>query len=243
MPEDSVYTVRHSNRAKRLSLRMSAEGGLEVVLPKGFDPCVVPDIVLRKRRWIERQRRRLYERQALLGAQPSLPERVHLRAVDQIWRVQYVAASGASHLRTNEDKTQLTVVGLIDDEESCRAMLLKWLLDRARLHLVPWLDSLSRQYRLPHGRVTIRRQRTRWGSYSCRGTVSLNCKLLFLPPALVRYVLIHELCHSRCMDHSARFWALVSKLEPSAASARAALRYAWRYVPRWVQEPANSSPR
>ena len=102
--------------------------------------------------------------------------------------------------------------------------------------MVPWLERLSCETGLRYAKVSIRGQRSRWGSYSSRGTISLNYKLLFLPSTLVRVVLLHELCHIREMRHSHAFWASLSALAPDLKSSRAELRSAWRYLPRWVQE-------
>jgi len=82
--------------------------------------------------------------------------------------------------------------------------------------------------------VAIRCQRTRWGSCSTRGTVSLNCSLLFLPPEVVRYLFIHELAHTEHMNHSASFWRLVEKLEPEYRRLDRELLAGWRTVPAWV---------
>jgi predicted metal-dependent hydrolase len=67
--------------------------------------------------------------------------------------------------------------------------------------------------------------------------VSLNESLVFLPQALVRYVLVHELAHTRRMDHSPAFWALVEKHDAAWRTQRRALRDAWRHVPGWA-DPA-----
>src|SRR5882757_4940030 len=83
-------------------------------------------------------------------------------------------------------------------------------------------------------RVSIRCQRTRWGSCSTRGTVSLNCSLVFLRPDVVRYLFIHELAHTKHMNHSASFWRLVEKLEPDYRRLDRELWAGWRTVPAWV---------
>ncbi len=242
MSEDPVYTIRYSSRAKRVSLRMSPERGLEVVLPRGADAARVPDFVRRKRAWIEKQTRRLAERRGLLLGQPLLPEQIPFRAVCEVWQVRYVDGSGAPRLTMRRARGVLVVSGADTDEQACRRHLLAWLHRQGKRCLIPWLEALGQEYGLAYGSVSIRRQKTRWGSYSARGNVSLNCKLLFLPASLTRHVLIHELCHSRYMNHSARFWRLVTALDPDTASSRVALRDAWRYVPRWAQEPVTPQP-
>jgi hypothetical protein len=65
--------------------------------------------------------------------------------------------------------------------------------------------------------------------------ISLNCKLLFLAPELVRHVLVHELCHTVELNHSPRFWALVQRFEPDARTLRRRMRDAWRDVPVWAE--------
>ena len=77
---------------------------------------------------------------------------------------------------------------------------------RAAETLAPQLEACAREMGLPYRRLAVRRQRTRWGSCSARGTISLNCCLLFQRPEVVRYLLVHELAHIRHMNHSARFW-------------------------------------
>ncbi|MCH8302959.1 MAG: M48 family metallopeptidase, partial [Proteobacteria bacterium] len=81
-----------------------------------------------------------------------------------------------------------------------------------------------------HGRA----QRRCWGSRSCSGTISLNLCLLFLAPELLRYLLIHELCHGRHMNHSKRFWKRVACFEPEYRSRDRALTESWRQVPGWL---------
>jgi hypothetical protein len=105
---------------------------------------------------------------------------------------------------------------------------------KAGERLVPWLEELARQHGFSFRRVLVRSQRTRWASYSQRGTISLNLKLLFLPSALVRYVLIHELCHTVHANHSRRFWNLVQQNDPEARKNDHELRDAWRHVPAWM---------
>lgn len=71
------------------------------------------------------------------------------------------------------------------------------------------LVELNAQYGFPYKLVSIRNQKTRWGSCSKSGTLSFNYRLLFVEPAIRDYVLVHELCHLQYMNHSAKFWQLV----------------------------------
>jgi predicted metal-dependent hydrolase len=73
-------------------------------------------------------------------------------------------------------------------------------------------------------RIAVRDQRTRWGSCSTSGTLSFNWRLAMTPPAVLDYVVVHELCHIRRRDHSRAFWELVDRALPGNAEPRAWLR-------------------
>lgn len=79
-------------------------------------------------------------------------------------------------------------------------------------------------YGVTWGRVTIRNTVSRWGSASRAGNLNFNYRVLFLPPHLAEYVLVHELCHLRELNHSPRFWALVAETIPDWKERRRALR-------------------
>jgi predicted metal-dependent hydrolase len=95
---------------------------------------------------------------------------------------------------------------------------------------------VARELGLGFSRIQIRRQRTRWGSCSATGTISLNVCLMFLEPAVVRYLFVHELCHTRHMNHSSRFWALVEHYEPDYRRLDRELLRGWQAVPAWMFE-------
>jgi predicted metal-dependent hydrolase len=120
------------------------------------------------------------------------------------------------------------------DERQARWLLQGWLKRAAAGRLTPRLMQLASELKTPVSRVAIRCQRTRWGSCSTRGTVSLNCSLLFLREGVVRYLFVHELAHTRHMNHSPDFWRFVESLEPDYRRLDAELLAGWRTVPEWV---------
>ena len=113
--------------------------------------------------------------------------------------------------------------------------LREWTRGEARAWLGPMLAELAKEYGFSFASMRVRFQKSRWGSCSSRGCISLNACLVFLPEALVRYMLLHELCHTRQMNHSKAFWQLVLTHDPDArAHDRAMREEAWRYVPDWI---------
>ena len=96
--------------------------------------------------------------------------------------------------------------------------------ERAQLKLPPRLRELGALHGLDVSRVTIRNQRTRWGSCGPDGHICLNWRLVLMPQHVRDYVLIHELMHLRRMDHSAAYWRLVEAACPDYRNARLWLR-------------------
>ena len=95
---------------------------------------------------------------------------------------------------------------------------------RAAEELPPQLLALAAKHQLPISRVTIRDQRSRWGSCSAKGHIALNYRLMLMPTHVREYILIHELMHLRQANHSIRFWRLVEAACPSFRDAERWLR-------------------
>jgi predicted metal-dependent hydrolase len=237
------YKVRESTRALRVSIRVSRRGELEVVIPRGFDAGRVPEIVESHQAWIERRLARVQRELALAEPEPAdgRPRIARLRSLRAEIPINYVA-TGAGRVTVKEHRShhpsrvELRISGAIEDVGACRVALRRWLRRRAREHLVPRLDSLAAERSFEFAAVSIRLQKTRWGSCSSAGTISLNAKSLFLPPGLVDHLLLHELCHTTHGDHSPSFHAELARHSPGARALERELRRSWHYVPRWADE-------
>jgi predicted metal-dependent hydrolase len=82
----------------------------------------------------------------------------------------------------------------------------------------------NQHYQFPYSRITIRNQKSRWGSCSKRGHINFNYKMLFLPPELRDYIVVHELCHLKQLNHSKAFWDLVAETVPDHKQMRRRLK-------------------
>lgn len=232
------YTLRISKRAKYLRIRVGLDGAVEVVAPHGADLSQVPAFVARERDWIVRAQAR-FRKQGLCPdpATRRPPRSLALRAIDEHVPVRYqVSTDGALRLRQDPDGLILSGgAAATRDVQAVRRALMRWLKRKAGQRLVPELEALAGRHDLAFNGAAIRAQKTLWGSCSPRKTISLNCKLLFLPAPLMRYVLLHELAHTRHMNHSREFWSLLTRLEPRARELDQALRKAGPYVPAWTE--------
>jgi predicted metal-dependent hydrolase len=225
-----TWRVRPSERARRLAVRVLPGGIVEIVVPRGTRPQAVQQFVTRHRSWIDRK---------VVQYQPELPEpgdglpdRIVFAASGQDFEVRYIEAPCAPRL--SHANGILTVTGESERTVLVRHALQRFTMRMAHAAFLPWLQRVSSDSGLGFARLQIRRQRTRWGSCSRNGTISLNACLLFQRPAVVNYLLIHELVHTRHMNHSRRFWAAVQRLEPDWQALDSGLSQGWRSVPAWV---------
>ena len=90
----------------------------------------------------------------------------------------------------------------------------KALARQAAADLPPRVEAAAKRMGITYGRITVRSQRTRWGSCSAKGNLNFNCLLMLCPEEVREYVVIHELCHRLELNHSPRFWALVAEYCP-----------------------------
>jgi predicted metal-dependent hydrolase len=236
MNQKFPYTLRISLKAKRVRIQVSVEKGLVIVVPKRFSPSRVSSLIEKNRQWIERAFEKAKSFQAPIGrtSDSQLPEQISLLALGQTWTVLRSRDETKPVLVREMPDTTLLVQGSIGDAAAWPNALKKWLTRRARETLIPWLKRVSDETELPYSSVSIRQQQTRWGSCSSRGSISLNARLLFLPPELVTYVLVHELCHTRHLNHSARFWRLVESYLPDYRQSDRQLRDVGRRMPGWL---------
>ncbi|MEF2230464.1 MAG: SprT family zinc-dependent metalloprotease [Pseudodesulfovibrio sp.] len=229
-------TVKVHPRARRVLVKLVPGRGLEVVVPKGFRRSAVPGVLAEKRAWIERTRDALAERGIdLSGRTPELPETVEYRAMDRTFRVDRLDRPGRVTVTANADR--LLLRGPADAPPALLEALRRFTVALAREFALPRLDALSRNIGLPYAALRVRHQRTRWGSCSARKTISLNARLLFLPPELVDQLLLHELCHTRHLDHSPAYWALVASHQPDWERLERELTRGGKYVPAWFVPP------
>lgn len=227
------YRVRRSARARHVNLTINPIDGLVVVVPQGFDERMIPALIREQRDWIDERLARL----AAAGKrQPwTRPAEVTLAAAGQSWRIEYVATA-AHHVRIDTGAGQnLRIRGNVGDEIELRKALRRWLKRQARSILVPRLQTLASQHALRFTGVSIRHQRSRWGSCSMNGTINLNAKLAFLVPPLVDHVLLHELCHLVYRDHGPDFQHMLNRLDPQQRRHRLALHQVWANIPDWAR--------
>ncbi len=222
------YQVSVNSRAKRLNLKLSANKGVQLVVPKRVSQKAAMAFLQQHVEWIQGNAH-IWE-QAYVEIER--PELIVLPVLGQ-WRVEYetnVISKRATLLHRPDNS--LIYCGK-DDPEIIFKKLHQWIHKQAAPYLHERMQHLSQRCELPFNKLTFRTQNTRWGSCSHEKNISLNYKLIFMDEDLIDYVLIHELAHTVHLDHGKRFWGLVSEHFPNYRLAIKQLKYADSIIPNW----------
>jgi predicted metal-dependent hydrolase len=228
-----VKVVRHP-RARRYVLRLAQDGSLRLTVPRRGSIEGGLKFVEKQHEWIARERARIAERAHTWTEGTEIwwrGERVTLRLTPDGGQIlcgdqQIPFTHSPSHPVTQSPThavthSQLSLFAVPDLRASVEAHLRAV----ATRELPPRLWDLAREHRVQVARVSVRNQRARWGACSSTGTITLNWRLLQLPPWVSDYVLCHELMHRRQPNHSRAFWREVATVCP-----------AWREAERWIRK-------
>ena len=229
---EPAFDVRESARARRLSIKVYPRGRVEVVVPQRTRPREVESFVNENSEWIKTARESFAVKHP---PEPfKLPDSIELRALERTVAVRYQPIVGTQSVRFRSRDREVVLSGQTGNDKLCIQALKRWLASIARKEFEPRLRALSQLTETPFNMLQVRAQRTCWGSRSGSGTISLNLCLLFLEPELVRYLMIHELCHGRHMNHSKSFWRFVGKIEPDYRKLDRELTECWNRVPSFL---------
>jgi len=219
------FQVRRSTRARRSRLTITDRGDAVVVLPVRAPEHMAADLVSRHRRWIDNHQRRIRARMSALEFRRQLGAGREILFHGEPHRVVSIAAiDGRRRAIINVTDGRIVVTTSLLEERTTAAILEAWLREQARAAIEQRVLARSTETDLAPSQVTIRNQKTRWGSASRRGTLSFNWRLVMSPPHILDYVVVHELAHLREAGHSKAFWRLVDRFFSDSRGARRWLR-------------------
>lgn len=197
--------VRHP-RARRYILRVQPDGTARVTIPRGGSQREAVNFAERHTLWVERQ---LAKPPVSLAAPPWGP------GVEILYRGEPVVMERVGTELRFADQA----VGVTGEGPDFRPAIERHLQRLAARELAARTFELAAAHQLDVRRVTVRSQRSRWGSCSARGTISLNWRLIQAPAFVRDYLILHELMHLKEMNHSSRFWQRVEEVCPNYAEA------------------------
>jgi hypothetical protein len=202
-----LVMVRHP-RARRYLLRLGSDGAARVTIPRGGSIGAAREFVQRNKLWLEQQFRQL-ETRPHKPANWTVGSEILFRG--EMTRIE---AGETSWIRFGGETLEVA-----NPDTDLRPVLERHLRKLAARELPSRLLELAARHALNVRRVTVRNQRTRWGSCSRRGTISLNWRLIQTPGFVQDYIHLHELAHLVEMNHSGRFWRQVERLCPDYRTA------------------------
>ena len=195
--EEIVYSVRRSDRARRVRVTVDAARGVEVVLPRRATEREAAAAIRELRPWIDRRVQELARAQAMVAQRGT-----DVPYVGELLQVRRERGRTRVHRRGHEL--------LAPDGAGYLPALERWYRLAAHREIAQRLDQACATAGTSYSQLTIRGQRTRWASCSRSGAMSFNWRLLLAPEPVLDYVVWHEVCHLNVMDHSPRFWALLA---------------------------------
>lgn len=228
--QEHPYQIVSSIRAKYIRVKLSNKGELSVVIPKGVAVHQAHEFIKSRSDWVEKHLQNLPTVKTEVR-----PDDLLLPLLGEEWGINYREDTGNiicenTHLHeTNE--FQLEISGNTQDISLIKEVIEIWCKHKAKPIFNRMLGDIAEEFGFHYKRLSIRAQKTRWGSCSSNKNINLNCKLLFFSPEIVRYVMIHELCHTIEMNHSSRFWSLVEECDPLYKNHRTQLKQLSRDIP------------
>lgn len=199
------FTIKANRRAKRIILRISQEGVVNVTVPrKGFEKEAI-QLVQKKAPWILTN---LHKLDRELESKPKVVDEIQF--LGNLYPVEIVPGSKRAKLKFKTNKFELCLGDHTYD--AIRAELKKWYTQRAREVIPNLIENFGYSNRVK--RIAIKGQRTCWGSCSSKNNLNFNWKLMMAPMPVVNYIVAHELTHLDHMDHSVRFWNAVEQRCP-----------------------------
>ena len=219
-----AYKIIRSGKARRLSLKLSPAAGLLLVVPKRLSIAHLDldQLLQSKSLWILNKLRLI----------ASLENRQPRFTPTQGGRLSFAGKEIALSIEPSPRKRDrvaligntLTVSTQRGENDHVRALVAKWYA-RAAAEIIPArVRELNRHVGYTVNSVSVRNQKSRWGSCSRKGNLNFNWRLLLVPPSVMDYLIYHELAHLKELNHSIRFWRLVEQLCPAFREAEAWLK-------------------
>lgn len=206
------YSIRRSHRAKYVSLSIGTDG-VRVVAPFSMNDSVIISLVEKKRKWIFNKFESYRQRLMQIPAEREFVSGEKLLFMGNNYPLKVLEHKGG-YTKVNLTDGQFLVdinadIPIEKRREEIQGKLEQWYIRRAKELITERLELFSNKIGVKVNTVRFKNQKTRWGSCSQKGNLNFNWKLVMAPTFIVDYVVVHELCHFKQMNHSPKFWLLV----------------------------------
>lgn len=213
------YTVQTHPRARYLKLKVLGNGEVVVVKPKyGWILKNLDQFVNENRDWIEKTRAKLKTKK------PISPHNSNELQIFGKTYTKKVSFSNKQSIGVSIVNAEIIINPVTDSNSSTERSLQQFLKTTAEKYIVPRTHQLAEKMKISFHAITLRNQKTRWGSCSSYGNLNFNWKLVHCPPEVIDYVIVHELAHRQQMNHSSHFWEIVQRFDPEYLKHRGWLK-------------------
>lgn len=215
-----AYTHKTHPRSRSIKIKVEPSGEVVVVTPKRFSKRAIDSFVLEQQAWINTQLQKIEQKKKFIETDTT------------------ICIFGKTHTKhccqKNDLKAGVSIKGDVciintpphrhQNSTQKSEYINRFLKNTAEKYIIPRTHQLAKKMETTFGNITLRQQKTRWGSCSSKGNLNFNWRLVHAPTEIIDYVIIHELAHRTHLDHSAAFWSLVSKYDPAYHTHRGWLK-------------------
>lgn len=206
------YRLRFSKKSKGIRLKIDLESGLEVVLPEGFSISKLEPLIKGKENWILSKLRHFELIRQKIKPNDFDKSNAVLYLGREYSHIKVIRKDIAPEVKMIDDRLFITVPD--DSRQTLVQALEGWYRLEAAKVIKERAVDVGRQLNLQFNRITVRNQKTRWGSCSRLKNLNFNWRLIMAPVQVIDYLIIHEVAHLAEMNHSSRFWKLVEEFCP-----------------------------
>ena len=204
--------IRKSNRARRINIRIESSEKIILTLPRWASVQAGRAFLFQQRKWLEKR---------IEKSPPVIDLTTHLQTGGQVWLSSHPRALNLVDLDnigrySHEICYDQITLNIPQNSSGTDEQVFSFLQNLAKENLPNRVFILSNKFGLEVKKVRVGNQKSRWGSCSSRGTISLNWRLLLLNYSLGQYVILHELAHLKHLNHSLAFWQYLESICPGA---------------------------
>lgn len=218
------YTIRRSQRAKKTRIIVTPEK-IEVVAPLGVSEQAIHNFVKDHKTWVEVTSKKVKLRKK--NIKKITPVNYNNGALvpfrgNQV-RIKLEQALSLNKIKVELDKENEFIIFVPKSNHNSdliRLALIEWMKKQAYKDVEGYIKLYANKYNLYPRNVRIKTQKSRWGSCGIHNDININWLLILAPPEVLAYVVVHELCHIKERNHSARFWQLVEAHFPAYQKQR-----------------------
>jgi predicted metal-dependent hydrolase len=212
------YRIEHNTRSQNIRIKILADGEVVVTAPRICPTFLIDRFVKSHMAWIE-------EHVAKMKSRPAAKKKAN-NTIDVFGKTYHRVIEDSL-----EEKIGVRIVGqdlrinpVSQTPTSIEKSLNQFLKSTAEKYITPRTHQLAQKMKITFNNLSYKSQKTRWGSCSSQGNLNFNWRLVHCPPAVIDYVIIHELAHRKQMNHSNKFWDIVRQYDPEYLKHRGWLK-------------------